>query len=36
LLFKANIRSQLDLKAKHSWVQLADESGRHGVGATTS
>jgi hypothetical protein len=36
LLFKANIRSKLDVEAKHSWVHLVDESNRHGnVGATS-
>jgi hypothetical protein len=34
LMFEANIRSGLDLQAKHSWVHLADESDTHGnVGA---
>jgi hypothetical protein len=28
-LFEANIRSELDLEANHSWVHLADERDRH-------
>jgi hypothetical protein len=36
VLFEANIRSKLDLKAKHSWVHLPDESDRHGNAGATS